>query len=118
MDVNAASGDAHPERAIVFEDDSHVGRLAEDAHVRKHAVIYEVVRADTVSAILFTLIFAPLSFFDFADHGGDDNVTGQVHAGSTQGLDCLAVADEGPLHVVDAEAENHAIFDDSAGLVS
>ncbi len=61
----------------MFENDLHVGGLAENAHVGQHAVVHQVVRAHSVAAVFSAMEFSPLRFFDFPCDRGDDDVAFQ-----------------------------------------
>ena len=102
----------------MFENDTHVGGLAENAHVGQHAMIDEIVRAVSVTAVFFAFEFTPLRFFDFAGDGGDDDISFQAHTRALQRFHGIGVADERALHVVDAETVDETVFDDGVRLVA
>src|SRR5689334_3815388 len=81
-------------------------------------MIYEVMSAEPIASILFPFELAPLRFFNFADNGGDDHIALQLYSGALKGLDCVRVANQCALHVVNAEAVNQAILDDCLRLVT
>ena len=84
-----------------------------------NAVVHHVVRAGSVAAIFFADKFvAPLRLFDFADDRGDQTSAIKLHAGALHGFHGLRVADECTLHVVNAEAVDHSIFQDGFRLVA
>jgi len=97
----------------------HVRGLAEDAHVRQNAVIDEVMRAHAVAAkFLADEFIAPLRLLNFADDGGDGDVSFELYAGAHQSLHRLRVADQRAFHVVDAQAVNHLVANDGFGFVA
>src|SRR5262249_15188787 len=93
VDVNAGAGDTHPHGAEVFEDNPKIGRLAKNTHVRENAAVHEIMRAETVAAVLLTLVLAPLSFLDFTGDGRDNDVALELHSCTLKCLDCVRVAD-------------------------
>src|SRR5579862_6309358 len=123
VDVISASADPNPHRAVVSENNLHVGGLAQDAHVGQDAVIDHVVRAGAVAAILLADKFIrPLRFFDFAADGSDEHVAIELDASALDGFNRLGVADQRAFHVVNAEAVDKGfiagpIFEDGFGLV-
>ncbi len=94
----------------MFENDVHVGGLAENTHVGQHSVIHEIMRAVSIAAVFFALEFTPLRFFDFAGDGGNDDIAFQAHAGALQRFHGVGVADQRALHVVDAEAVDETVL--------
>src|SRR5690242_9640445 len=60
MNIDPGAGDAHPQRAEVFEHHVHIGRLAKNAHVWEDAVIHEVMSAEPIAAIFLSLELTPL----------------------------------------------------------
>src|SRR4029077_13073766 len=116
--INSGTRDAHPHGAEMFEYDTHVGGLAENTHVGQHAMIDEIVRAVSVTAVFFAFEFTPLRFFDFAGDGGDDDVAFQAHTGALERFHGVGVTDQRTLHVVDAEAVDKTVFDDSVRFVA
>ena len=102
----------------MLEHHVHIRRLAEDAHVRENAVIHQVMSAEAIAAIFLPSELAPLRFFDFASDGGDDHIALEPHSRTHQRFHSMRVTDECTLHVVDAEAVNHAVFYDCARFVA
>src|SRR5437667_11756843 len=49
VDVHAVCRNANPERSIMLEDYSHIRRFAENAHVRQHAMIHQIVCSHAVA---------------------------------------------------------------------
>ena len=118
VDVDARAGNADPHGAKVFENDAHVGGLAEDAHIRKHAAVNEVMRAKTVAPIFFALVFAPLCLFDFASHRGDDDVALEPDACALERFDGVCITNKRALHVVDPQPVDDAILDHGVRFVT
>src|SRR5260370_11535908 len=116
--VNAGAGNAHPHRAEVLQHHVHVRGLAENAHVRHHAMIYKVGRAAAVASRFPALVLAPLRFLDFSRDRRDDYVALKLHTGALQPLDCLGVANQRAFHVVDAETVYDTVLDDGVRLVT
>src|SRR5271165_2409129 len=52
VDIHARNRNAHPKRAVVFENNLHVGGFTQDADVGQHSVIDKVMRAHTIAAVL------------------------------------------------------------------
>src|SRR5580698_2736353 len=102
----------------MFENNLHVGGLAQDANIRQHTVIHQIVRTHAVAAILAPAELSPLCFFDFSSDGGKDNVTLKLYTRALQGLHSIGIADQRALHVVDAEAVNHSILNHCVRLVA
>ena len=96
----------------------HVGGLAQDAHVGQDAVIHQIVRSRAVAAIFFALKFAPLRFLDLAANRAENDVALQLDPGFQQRFHRVHVAHQRAFHVVNAEAVDHAVFDDGVGLVA
>src|SRR6266704_897834 len=101
------------------ENQLQVGGFAENAHVGEHAVIYQMMRAYAVAAKFLAYEFvAPLRFFNFADHRGDENVAFQLDSCALESFHRLRVANQRALHVVNAESVDHAVLDDRLRLVA
>src|SRR5579859_1186315 len=81
MNIMTVRRNPHPHRSVMSKHELHVRRLAQNAHVRQHAVVDQIVRADAIAAILLADKFvAPLRFFDFAGDGGDGYVAFKFYA--------------------------------------
>src|SRR5215467_16353424 len=91
VDVNSSAGDAHPQRTEMIEHHTHIRWLAENALVRKHSMIHQIVCAEAVAAIFLALVFAPLRFLDFASDGGNNDIAFQFDSRALQGLDGVGV---------------------------
>src|SRR5208282_1982089 len=65
MHVHSRDRNAHPKRAVMFEDDLHVGGFAQDANVREHSVVDQVMRPHAISAVLAPAEFFPLRLLNF-----------------------------------------------------
>src|SRR5438552_18291163 len=76
------------------------------------------MRAGAVAAILLAGVLAPLSFFDFAGDRSQNHVAPEAHAGALQRANRLQIAHQRAFHVVDAQAENHAILHYGVRLVA
>ena len=74
--------------------------------------------SEPVAAILSAFKLAPLRLFDFARHRGDDYVPFELQSRAQQSLDRMGVANQGALHVVDAESVDEAISYHRARLVA
>ena len=118
MHVDAGAGDAHPHGAEMLEHDVHVRGLTQDAHIRQDAVVDQIVGSEPVAAIFLAFKLAPLRLFDLARNRGDDYVPFELHSRAQQSLDRMRVANQGALHVVDAEAVDEAISYHRARLVA
>src|SRR5712664_992349 len=118
MHVNAGARNADPHRTEMLQHDVHFCRLAEDAHVREHTVIHQVVRAIAVATIFLALVLAPLRFLDFAGDGRYDHVALELHASAVQRPDRMRVTNECAFHVVDAKAVNDTLLNDGVWLVT
>ena len=102
----------------MFENDPHVGRLAENAHVGQHTVIHQIVCAAAIATVFLAAKFTPLRSFDFTGDRGDDDISFQAHTRPLQRSDGIGVTDERALHVVNAEAVDETVFDYSVRFVS
>src|SRR5207244_7572003 len=60
MDEGAMGGEAEPDGPEVCEDELLLGRLAEEAHVRRAAVLDEITRTGPVAAVLLAPELSPL----------------------------------------------------------
>ena len=70
----AVHADARPEQSGVADLQLQSGGLADDAHVRHHAMVHQVARADAGAAISLALKAPDLRFFDLADDAGNDQI--------------------------------------------
>ena len=119
MHIVAVHGEANPHRTVMAKDQLQIRRLAENAHVGEHAMIHEVVRANTIAAKLFAHKFvAPLCFFDFSDHRCNQKIAFQLHSRAFKRFHGLRVANQSALHVVDAKAVDQSVLDDGFCFVS
>src|ERR1700730_920189 len=116
--VDAGAGNTYPERSEMLKHYVHIRGLTQDAHIGEHSVIYQVVCAHPVTAILFSLELAPLCLLDLSGNGRNDHITPKLDFRALQGLDRVGVADQRPFHVVNAQAIEKSIFDDGLWLVS
>src|SRR2546429_26272 len=118
MDIVAGARNPYPHGPEMFEDNAHVGRFAEDAHIGQHAVVDKVVGTVTVAAVFLAFELAPLRFLNFTRNGSDDDIALKPHTGALQRFNSVRVADERAFHVVDAESVNEPVFDNGMWLVA
>ncbi len=119
MHVVAVHRETDPNRTVMAENQLQIGGFAENTHVGEHAVVHEMMRADTIAAkFLADEFVAPLRFLDFADHGCDDQVALKLHSSALEGFHGLRIANQRALHVVDAESVDEPVLDDGLRLVA
>src|ERR1700688_3915555 len=102
----------------MFENYLHISGFALNANVGQHSTVHQIMCARSVASTLAPAKFPPLCLFDFPSYSRQNYVALKLYSSALQSLHCMGVADQRALHVVNAEAINHAVFDHSIRLVS